>query len=735
MRSRKRVLTVALSQAASDVLDRLRVIGGAGQVRTESEANLRTVLTQTASALFKPEELPRYLQVQLAGELGSIPSWDNLTGERLTYLGLPHHPEGVRVDECGTLILTLVPATIDYVAQVEGREVCSSAVHDPRATMASFEDGIHRVIMTAPELTVTRSAFPHGLMDLPFVQVTFQLRNTSDQFHAVSLVLLIKPFDEVGITSLERFSFSHENLIMLNGQRVAFARERPSRTRITVYDAHTGAMIDADAGDEVVSPTGLMQLRLAFDHQLEPGGDTEVTFFFFVDRDRAQKNEQLTLLLGQSAGILEQERRLVVTQDKHVGYRTGDERLNRFAANQLLHLSSLEAVAASAFDEGVDAVALPALVEAYDRVGEVDTASGLLRSYAGQLPAGPVLSADAVFAYASLVIALGWHLKTARQVQVRRQLFPVADQFVTWLSQSQMAVEPVAISLLGPLRRSGPTLPLVLGKAIESYQGMLSEKDDVRLRLCDELQLRLLKQADAAGSHIDAGKPAFADMAPVAAYALFGAHGVEDAVLTSSLNWVAEHWLREGFIVNPCLGSLGDIRLSLLCAKALVLRRGSGEYSLMQEGLEQLGVSDALPDYVDLHTRRALAGPRHSAVATALALELLISLIFIERGTYLSIIPVPTPELFAGDGIDVHGLQSNFGELSVRMQRLGDKVRFSMRSDFLRGVSAIELNFPWELKELVARKGTVKYVTGGTIVMEPADLIEGEAVAAGPGAP
>jgi hypothetical protein len=67
------------------------------------------------------------------------------------------------------------------------------------------------------------------------------------------------------------------------------------------------------------------------------------------------------------------------------------------------------------------------------------------------------------------------------------------------------------------------------------------------------------------------------------------------------------------------------------------------------------------------------------------------------------------------------------------MQRLGDKVRFSMRSDFLRGVSAIELNFPWELKELVARKGTVKYVTGGTIVMEPADLIEGEAIAANPG--
>src|SRR5450756_3013758 len=139
-------------------------------------------------------------------------------------------------------------------------------------------------------------------------------------------------------------------------------------------------MVDADAGGEVVSPTGLMQLRLAFDYQLEPGGDTEVTFFFFVDRDRSYKPEELTLLLGQSAGILEQEHRLVVTQEKHVGYRTGDERLNRFTANQLLHLSSLEATAASAFEGGLDAVALPALVEAYDRVGEVDTASGLLRS-------------------------------------------------------------------------------------------------------------------------------------------------------------------------------------------------------------------------------------------------------------------------------------------------------------------------------------------------------------------
>ena len=733
MRGKKRVRTVTISQAAGDVLDRLQVIGGAGQVRTKSEANLRTVLTQTASALFQPEELPRYLRVQLSGETGSVPSWDNLTGERLTHLGLPRHPGGVRADECGTLILTLVPATIDYVAQVEGREVCSSAASDPRASTASFEDGIHRIVMTAPELTVTRSAFPHGLMDLPFVQVTFRLRNTSDQFHAVSLVLLIKPFDEEGITSLERFNFSHENLIMLNGQRVAFACERPSRTTVTVYDRRTGAMVDADSGGEVVSPTGLMQVRLVFDHQLEPGGDTEVTFFFFVDGDRTYKKEELTLLLGQSAGILEQEHRLVVTQEKHVGYLTGDERLNHFAANQLLHLSSLEAAASSAFDAAVDPIALPALVKAYDRVGEFDTASGLLRSYAAQLPAGPALSAEAVFAYASLVIALGWHLRTARQVPLRRQLFPVVDQFVTWLNQSQMAVEPIAIGLLGPLRRSGPGLHLVLGKAIESYQSMLSDKDDRRLRLCDDLQLRLLKQVDAAGSLDDPDTLTFADIAPVAVYALFGAHGMEDDVLTSRMSWIAEHWLQGGFIVNPCLGSLVDVRLSLLCAQALVLRRGNNEYGLMQEALEQLGVSDALPDYVDVHTRRALAGPRHSAVATALALELLTSLIFVERGTYLSIIPVPTPELFAGDGIDVHGLQSTFGELSVRMQCLGDKVRFSMHSDFLQGVSAIELNFPWELKELVARKGTVKYVTGGTIVMEPADLIEGEAVVANSG--
>lgn len=733
MRGRKRARTVTLSETAGDMLDRLQIIGNARRTGAESGANLRIALTQAASALFQPEELPHYLQVQLAGRAGSVPSWENLTGERLTHLGLFRHPEGVRADECGTLILTLVPVTIDYVAQVEGREVCSSAGYEPMATTASFEDGIHRVTMTTPELTVTRRAFPHGLMDLSFVQVTFRLHNSSDQFHAVTLALLIKPFDEVGITSLERFSLSLENLILLDGQRVAFACERPSRTMVTVYDPRTGSMIDADADSEVVSPTGLMQVQLAFDHQLEPGGDADVTFFFFVDRDRVYNREELTLLLGQSAGILEQEHRLVVAQEKHVGYRTGDERLNRFAVNQLLHLSSLEAAAAEAFDDDEDPVALPALVQAYDRVGEVDTASSLLRSYVTHLPSGPALSADAVFAYASFVIALGWHLKVTRQVQLRRQLFPVVDQFITWLGQLQTTIEPVTFSLLGSLRRSGPMLHLVLGKAIESYQSMLSEKDDLRLRLCDDLQLRLLKQLDAAGSHAGSGRPAFADIVPIAAYSLFGAHGTEDSVLTGGMSWIAEHWVRDGFVVNPCLGSLGDIRLSLLYAKALILRREGGEQRLMQEGLEQLGVSDALPDYVDMHTRRAVSGSAHSVVATALALELLTSLIFVERGTYLSIFPVPTPELFAGDGIDVHGLQSTFGELSVRMQCAGDKVRFSMRSDFLRGVSAIELNFPWELKELVARKGTVKYVTGGTIVMEPADLIEGEVVTASPG--
>ena len=79
MRRKKRVRTVTLSQSAGDVLDRLEAIGDEGQIRTESEAYLRTVLTKTASALFKPEELPRYLQVQLAGKAASIPSWNNLT--------------------------------------------------------------------------------------------------------------------------------------------------------------------------------------------------------------------------------------------------------------------------------------------------------------------------------------------------------------------------------------------------------------------------------------------------------------------------------------------------------------------------------------------------------------------------------------------------------------------------------------------------------------------------------
>jgi hypothetical protein len=733
MRGKRQGRTVTLSPSAGSVLDRLQVIGGSAQVRGRSEAYLRTVLTQTASGLFEPGELPRFLQVQLFGDMGRVPSWANVTGERFTHLGLAHHPGGIHADDCGTLVLTLVPATIDYAVQVEGREVCSSAAYDPATTTATFEEGVHHTVMTAPDLTVTRSAFSHSLMDLHFVQVSFQLRNTSDQFHAVTLVLLVKPFDEEGLTSLERFSLSRDNVLMLNGQRVAFARERPSKTAVRVYDVRTGAMIEANASEEIISPAGLMQVRLSFEHQLEPAGDTEITFFFFVDLDHAYKAEDLSLLLGQSAGILEQEHRLVVSEEQHVGYRTGDERLNRFAANQIVHAAALESSAVQVFDDGVDPVALPALVQAYDRVGEMDTASSLLRSYAAGLPAGPVLSPDGLFAYGSLAVSLGWHLKVARQVQLRRQLFPVVDQFITWLSQAQSTVEPVAISLLGPLRRSGPALHLVLGKAIESYQGMLSERDDVRLRLCDDLQLRLFKQADAAGGSGASRRPAFADMASIAAYALFGAHGTEDSVLTRSTDWITEHWLKGGLIENPCLASLGDVRLSLLFAKALVMQRQAGVYGLLQQGFEQLGASDALPDYVDLRSRRSLAGPRHSVVATALAVELLTSLIFVERGTYLSIVPVPAPELFAGDGIDVHGLQSTFGELSVRMQRQGNKVRFSVRSDFLRGVSAIELNFPWDLKELVARKGTVKYVTGGTIVMEPADVIEGEAVAGNPG--
>jgi len=734
MRGRSQGRTVALSPSAGSVLDRLQVIGGNAQVRGRSEAYLRTVLTQTASSLFEPEELPRFLQVQLFGDAGRVPSWDNLTGDRFTHLGLPHHPGGVQADDCGTLVLTLVPATIDFTAQVEGREVCSSAAYDPATTSTTFEDGVHHTIITTPDLTVTRSAFSHSMMNVQFVQVSFRLHNTSDQFHAVTLVLLVKPFDEDGITSLERFSLSRDNVLMLNGQHVAFARERPSKTVVRTYDVHTGSMVEANAAEEVVSPTGLMQIRLSFEHQLEPEGDADVTFFFFVDRGHVCKADELSLLLGQSAGILEQERRLVASQEQRLGYRTGDERLNRFANNQIVHMAALEPSATQIFADGADAVALPALVQAYDRVGEMDTASSLLRNYAAGLPAGPILSPDGLFAYGSLTVSLGWHLKVAQQVQLRRQLFPVVDQFITWLSQqAQSTVEPVAVNLLGPLRRAGPALHLVLGKAIESYQGMLSEKDDARLRLCDDLQLKLFKQADAVGRHAAAQKPSFADMASVAAYALFGAHGTEDSVLSHSAEWIAEHWLRRGFIENPYLGSLGDVRLSLLFVKALVMRRQAGAYGLIQEGLEQLGASDALPDYVDLRSRRSLAGPRHSAVATAMALELLTSLIFVERGTYLSIVPVPAPDLFAGDGIDVHGLQSTFGELSVRMQRQGDKVRFSVRSDFLRGVSAIEINFPWDLKELVARKGTVKYVTGGTIVMEPADVIEGEAIAASPG--
>jgi hypothetical protein len=260
---------------------------------------------------------------------------------------------------------------------------------------------------------------------------------------------------------------------------------------------------------------------------------------------------------------------------------------------------------------------------------------------------------------------------------------------------------------------------------------MLSDKETARLALCDSLQLRLLQQSGAS-VRASAG-PSFAEIAPVGVYALFGAHGIEDVSLTDVMDRIGAQWSHEGLLVNPFVGNLGDVRLSLLYAMAMVLRRDAAVMPMMRDGVEHLGVANALPDYVDLRTRKALAGSRHSAVATALAVELLTSLIFVERGTYLSIAPVPVPELFAGDGIDAHGLQSAFGELSVRLQRNGDKVQFSMHSDFLRGVSAIELNFPWELRELVARKGTVKYVTGGTIVMEPADLIEGEAVATNPG--
>jgi hypothetical protein len=717
----------------SDGGERLRFIADPDELRTASQAALRESLTRTASELFTPEELPRYLQLQLAGPPEGVPSWRDLTGERLTQLGVPHHSDGLRADDSGMLAPTMVPVTIDYAVLVEGREVCSSASYDPRTTVAAFEGGVHRVSMTAPDVTVTRIAFPHTLMDLPFIDVTFRLHNTSDQFHAVTLVLLIKPFDEDGIASLDRFTLTKDNLIVLNRQPVAFACERPTSIAASVYDQRSGRMVAADVAGEVVSQAGLMQLRFGFDHQLEPGGDAEVTFFFYVDRTARHTREELTLLLAQTAGILEQEHRLVVAQSVHVGYQTGDARLNRFAANQLLHLGALQSEGPRCLQGTGGATSLMALVQAYDRVGEVETASGLLRSYAALVPARPPFSSEGIQRAAGFAIALGWHLSATRQVQLRRQLFPVVDQFMAALAQSPMLPGPVAMSFVGSLRRSGPALHLMLGKAIESYQSMLPDKDEARLRLCDELQLRLLKQADAASVGTMHAVPDFSDMAAVAVHALFGAHGVEDAALTGVLSWAAGHCVRNGLVVNPYRASLGDVRLSLLLDKALILHGDNRGAASLHALLEQLGPSDALPDYIDLKSGRGLAGPRHSAVATALAVELLTSLIFVERGSYLSIIPVPVPELFAGEGIDVHGLQSTFGELSVRMQRAGDKVTFSMHSDFLRGVGAIELNFPWELRELVARKGAVKYVTGGTIVMEPADLIEGEAIVAGPG--
>lgn len=717
------------------MLDRLESISGADAAHAELEKDLHGVLTRAASGLFKPEELPRYLQIQLENAGEGVPSWRNLTGERLTYLGLAHHTGGIRADECGTLIPTSVPVTIDYAALVEEHEVCSSAAYDPGITTASFEDGVHRTVMTAPDLTVTRSVFPHALMNLPFVQVSFNLRNTSDQFHDVTLVLLFKPFDEEGLTGIARFSFTQDNLILMNGRRVAFAHERPSAMAAAVYDSHTGRMISADARKEVVSSAGLMQLQLSFDRQLEPGGSTDITFFFFVDPDSFPRHEDLALLLSQNPDILEQEHRLMMTKEQSPWYRTGDDRLNRFAANQLLHLSALESTAATAFSGELDPITLPVLVQAYDRIGETEASSEFLRSYAARLTPDAPLTPDTLFACASLTIALGWHLKVARQVQLRRQLFPLVDQFILRLSHEPVAVGPLAVSLLGPLRRSSSFLYLILGKAIESYQGMLSEKDELRFKRCDDFQLRLLKQMDGTGSTTIDPVPGtdFTDMALVAAYALYGVHSTEDAVLVKSMNWITDHWQSDGLIENPYAGSLADLRLSLLFAKALILQQNSSSLALMEQGFSHFGVSDALPDYLDLRTDRALLGSRHSVVATALAVEWLSSLIFVERGTYLSIAPASSPSLFAGNGIDVHGLLSTFGELSVRMQRHEEKVHFVLHSDFLRGVSAIELNFPWELKELVARKGAVKYVTGGTIVMEPADYLEGEAIVANPG--
>ena len=354
----------------SDAAERLRSIADPDELRAGAQGALRESLTRTASELFTPEELPRYLQLQLAGPPEGIASWRDLTGERLTQLGVPYHTDGLRADDSGMLAPTMVPVIIDYAALVEGREVCSSAGYDPKTTVAAFDGGVHRVTMTAPDVTVTRIAFPHTLMDLPFIDVTFRLRNTSDQFHAVTLVLLIKPFDEDGIVNLERFSLTKDNLMVLNRQTVAFACERPTSIAASVYDPHSGHMVAADVTGEVVSQAGLMQVRFGFDHQLEPGGDAEVTFFFYVDRTARHTHEELTLLLAQEAGILEQEHRLVVAQPAHVGYQTGDARLNRFAANQLLHLGALQSEAPHCLQGAGGATGLMALVQAYDRAGE-----------------------------------------------------------------------------------------------------------------------------------------------------------------------------------------------------------------------------------------------------------------------------------------------------------------------------------------------------------------------------
>jgi hypothetical protein len=719
-----------MSPAAAGLRDRLAAIGDAVQTETHACGSLRDVLTRTASALFTHEELPRYLQVQLARDQSGIPSWQNLTGERMTRLGLPHFPGGVRVDDCGTVIPTLVPVTIDYAVLVDGRQVCGSAESDSGVVQVTFEDGIHRTTMSPTGLSVVRSAFTHTLMDIPFAGVSFALENTSAQFHTVTLVLLIKPFDEDGLTSINRFSLDGSNILNLNGTAVAFARERPSRTMVRVYDADTAAMIPAPSEGEVVAPTGLMQVRLEFEHQLEADGTTDIAFFFFADPARRPRREDLTLLLGQHMSILEQERRLVVTQGQHLQWRTGLERLNRFADHQLLHLPSLQTEALSAVATGPDPIALPALVQGFDRIGDIETASSLLRTYADLLPAEPVPSSDCLLAYASLAVTLGWHLRVTRQVALRRQLLPVIDKFVTWLSAGAVTLRPVALRLLGPLRRGGPLLYQLLAKAIESYQGMLPEREQSRIRLCEDLQLKILRKADGGGSigDVRARPPGLANIDLVVAYTLFGAHGTEDSILQDILQWIDVNSQQDGVIENPYAGALGDMQLSLVCEKALLLRQDSLGLTWLVRSLNVLNEADALPDFVDLRSRKAKCGSRHSAVATACAIELLTSLIVVERGSYLSIFPIAVPALFEGTGVEVQGLLSTFGELSVQLSRQDDKARFSLQSDFLRGVSAIEINMPWDIKELVARKGIVKYVSGGTIVMEPADTIEVEAV-------